>query len=53
MLNSAFDAFGGDARRLLSAEALRGEIDRVNELVYPTVNNGVYRAGFATDAGRL
>jgi putative glutathione S-transferase len=27
---------------------LRGEIDRINDLVYPTVNNGVYRAGFAT-----
>ena len=27
---------------------LRGEIDRVNDLVYETVNNGVYRSGFAT-----
>jgi putative glutathione S-transferase len=27
---------------------LRAEIDRVNELVYPNINNGVYRAGFAT-----
>jgi putative glutathione S-transferase len=26
---------------------LRDEIDRVNERVYATVNNGVYRAGFA------
>ena len=33
--------------RLLSAP-LRDEIDRVNELVYATVNNGVYRSGFAT-----
>ena len=47
MLNSAFDALHRRSHRLLSG-ALRDEIDRVNELVYPTVNNGVYRAGFAT-----
>ena len=29
-------------------ERLRAEIDRINALVYPAVNNGVYRAGFAT-----
>lgn len=28
--------------------ALRPEIDRLNERVYTTVNNGVYRCGFAT-----
>ncbi|MCW1917283.1 glutathione S-transferase C-terminal domain-containing protein [Rhodobacter sp. KR11] len=28
--------------------ALRGEIDALNEVVYPGLNNGVYRAGFAT-----
>jgi glutathionyl-hydroquinone reductase len=27
---------------------LRGEIDAVNQRVYDTVNNGVYKAGFAT-----
>jgi len=32
----------------LYPEALREEIDRVNAFVYPNVNNGVYRAGFAT-----
>jgi glutathionyl-hydroquinone reductase len=32
----------------LYPEHLRPEIDQVNELVYATVNNGVYRAGFAT-----
>ena len=47
MLNSAFDAFTNVHTDYYPAE-LRGEIDRINELVYPTVNNGVYRAGFAT-----
>jgi putative glutathione S-transferase len=32
----------------LYPEDLRAEIDAVNERVYETVNNGVYRAGFAT-----
>ena len=47
MLNSAFDAFT-DARADYCPAALRGEIDKINELVFSTVNNGVYRAGFAT-----
>ena len=47
MLNSAFEAFT-DVRTDYYPAELRGEIDRVNELVYPNVNNGVYRAGFAT-----
>ena len=28
-------------------DLLRGEIDKINELVYSHFNNGVYRAGFA------
>jgi putative glutathione S-transferase len=47
MLNGAFDGIGaipGD----YWPEALRGEIEAVNTRVYETVNNGVYRAGFAT-----
>lgn len=47
MLNSAFDAWG-DATLDFYPEALRDEIDAVNERIYATVNNGVYRAGFAT-----
>ncbi|CAN7214124.1 glutathione S-transferase family protein [Aminobacter sp. LjRoot7] len=50
MLNSAFDEWG-DASVDFYAEALRGEIDAVNDLVYPSINNGVYRAGFATTQG--
>jgi glutathionyl-hydroquinone reductase len=47
MLNTAFDAFTA-VRTDYYPAALRPEIDRVNELVYATVNNGVYRSGFAT-----
>ena len=47
MLNSAFDALT-DARADYYPVALRREIDAVNDLVYPNINNGVYRAGFAT-----
>jgi putative glutathione S-transferase len=47
MLNSAFDAFT-NVRTDYYPEALRAEIDRINDLVYPNLNNGVYRAGFAT-----
>jgi putative glutathione S-transferase len=47
MLNAEFDAFG-DASVNLRPPALADEIDRVSERIYPTLNNGVYRAGFAT-----
>jgi putative glutathione S-transferase len=47
MLNSAFDGLGASPVDLYPA-ALRAEIDAVNERVYHAVNNGVYRAGFAT-----
>ncbi|MFP4280883.1 MAG: glutathione S-transferase family protein, partial [Halochromatium sp.] len=47
MLNSAFDAWGNADLDLYPAE-LRAEIDAINALVYENINNGVYRAGFAT-----
>jgi putative glutathione S-transferase len=47
MLNGAFDAWG-DADLDFYPEALRAEVDAVNERVYRCVNNGVYKAGFAT-----
>jgi len=47
MLNSAFDAFTNEHTDYCP-EALRAEIDRVNDMVFANVNNGVYRAGFAT-----
>ncbi|KIZ42592.1 MULTISPECIES: glutathione S-transferase family protein [Rhodopseudomonas] len=46
MMNSAFDSCG-DASVDLYPAALAGEIDALNAVVYETVNNGVYRAGFA------
>ena len=47
MLNSSFDAWG-DKSLDFYPEPLRGEIDKINATVYPAINNGVYRAGFAT-----
>ncbi len=47
MLNSAFDAQGA-VRMDLYPEALRESIDAVNGPIYDSVNNGVYRSGFAT-----
>jgi glutathionyl-hydroquinone reductase len=47
MLNSAFDGVGAQPGDYYP-EALRGDIDGLNERIYHAVNNGVYRAGFAT-----
>ena len=47
MLNSGFGDLA-DAAFDLYPEALRAEIDALNDRIYPRLNNGVYRAGFAT-----
>lgn len=47
MFNSAFDGITGN-RLDLYPEDLRPEIERWNDYIYPRVNNGVYRSGFAT-----
>ena len=47
MLDGAFDHLGAAAGDYYPA-ALRGEIDAWNACIYDTVNNGVYKAGFAT-----
>jgi len=47
MLNAAFDEVGARGPDFYP-ERLRPAIDAINDRVYATVNNGVYRAGFAT-----
>lgn len=47
LLNSAFNTITNNHIDLYP-EHLRAEIDQWNELIYPNVNNGVYRCGFAT-----
>jgi len=47
IFNSEFDAFT-DSTLDLYPTGHRSEIDKLNVLIYETVNDGVYRAGFAT-----
>jgi putative glutathione S-transferase len=47
MFNTAFNGLTGNDKDYYPA-ALRGEIDAINDRVYDSINNGVYRSGFAT-----
>ena len=47
MLNAAFEDYSHSAMDFYP-ESLREEIDAINDIVYNNINNGVYRAGFAT-----
>lgn len=48
MFNDAFNKIAKHPEVDIYPEHLRKAIDDVNEWVYPNINNGVYRAGFAT-----
>ena len=48
MLGTAFDSLGAEPGDYYP-EGLRQEIDSFNDRIYHTVNNGVYKAGFATE----
>ncbi len=51
MLNSAFNALIPEEdirKRNFCPDTLMGEIDALNNWIYPNVNNGVYKSGFAT-----
>ncbi len=47
ILNSQFNEFATNPTLDLYPEALREQIDNWNKKIYPAVNNGVYRCGFA------
>lgn len=47
ILNSAFNELTGNTDDYYP-QALREEIDKINDFVYPNINNGVYKSGFAT-----
>ena len=47
MFNSAFDGLTGNTLDFWPAD-LQAEIEPVNDRIYETLNNGVYRSGFAT-----
>ncbi len=46
MLNSEFEDIASDGADFYP-KPMRAEIDRLNEMIYANVNNGVYRCGFA------
>jgi len=50
MLNDGFGNLADNGVDLYP-EALRNEIDALNDHIYPRLNNGVYRTGFATTQG--
>jgi len=49
MLETEFDAFAESSDLDFYPAEHRGEIDALNAEIYESVNNGVYRAGFATE----
>jgi putative glutathione S-transferase len=50
-METEFSAYHGADAPDLYPEELRTEIDKINDIIYRNVNNGVYKAGFARDQG--
>jgi len=50
-LNACFNEFAENPTLDLYPEALRSEVDAVNEWIYHGINNGVYKCGFAVSQG--
>lgn len=48
MFNSAFDEVGGKKEVNFLPKDKLAEIDELNDFIYPNINNGVYKSGFAT-----
>lgn len=48
MFNSAFDEVGANKEVDFLLEKNLAEIDEWNDFIYPNINNGVYKSGFAT-----
>ncbi|WP_138378945.1 glutathione S-transferase family protein [Luteithermobacter gelatinilyticus] len=48
LFNSAFNTLDGVNELDFYPHPLQADIDALNDMIYPTVNNGVYKAGFAT-----
>ncbi|MBM7643029.1 glutathione S-transferase family protein [Streptococcus loxodontisalivarius] len=47
MLNTAFDHITENSHDFYP-EKWQSQIDEINDFIYPNINNGVYKAGFAT-----
>jgi glutathionyl-hydroquinone reductase len=48
MLSSEFNEFATNPEYEIYPKEKREEIDNLRSFIYPNINNGVYRCGFAT-----